>query len=329
MVGDDAIFGAGPYPRDFVGFVGQHKAKMQLMTAMTSAAKRQAPVDHILLASGIAGIGKTSLAKLVASNLKVGYVELSGVITLKEAQAAVKVLQPRDVLFIDEIHRMVQRGKGNAEWLLHLLQDSVLMTPIGPIQVPPITVIAATTDVGKLPATITSRFPIKPQLVPYSTEEATEIAATQAKRLGFGTDELPLPSSNVWLHQIAAAADYNPREMSSLLITVRDIALGSECDNLRPECGYDVSQALDWNGRTYDGLTQVQQDYLLTLLAMDGQAGQKTLEAAMNEVALGEVERGLIQRGFLLVTPRGRELSDDGVARARVLAEQITTSAVK
>lgn len=139
-VGPDAIFGTGPYPRKLSQFVGQEQAKDQLMTAMLSATERQVAMPHVLLACGSPGVGKTTLGKIVASELQVGYVELGGQVKEKDIASAAEVLKPGDVLFLDEIHRLVAFGKRNAEWLLQLLQDGVLMLPTGVVRLPPITV---------------------------------------------------------------------------------------------------------------------------------------------------------------------------------------------
>ena len=304
--GDDAIFGDGPYPHRITDFVGQEAAKSQLMTSMLSAATRDAPLPHTLLSSGYPGIGKTALAKLIAASLHVGYVEVGGTITLKDIQPILEAMQPRDVLFIDEIHRMVASGKRNAEWLLQLLQDGALVLPTGVVKIAPITVIAATTDAQKLPQTILDRFVIQPVLEPYTEEEAVQISQTTATRLG-----VDLPT--VQHHRIAAAADYNPRVIGRLLMTCRDVIIGM------PDCADPVNQAIAWTGFTADGLSRPAQDYLMLLPGYGGLAGQTTLKAALNESEVGQTERVLIQKGFISVTGKGRELTKLGIQRAREL----------
>ena len=304
--GDAAIFGDGPYPQRMTEFIGQEAAKNQIMTSMISAATRKAPLPHTLLASGYPGIGKTALAKLISASLHVGYVEVGGTVTLKDIQPILEAMQPRDVLFIDEIHRMVSSGKRNAEWLLQLLQDGVLVLPTGVVKINPITVIAATTDAQKLPQTILDRFLIQPVLEPYTETEAVQISQTSATRLGV---ELPIGEH----HRIAAAADYNPRVIGRLLMTCRDVVLGM------PGCPDPVNQAIQWTGFTADGLPRPAQDYLMLLLGYGGLAGQTTLKAALNESEVGQTERVLIQRGFIAVTGKGRELTKLGIQRAQEL----------
>lgn len=249
--GDD-IFGDGPYPRAFHDFVGQDLAKQQLITAINSARIRQQRMDHTLLASGTPGIGKTSLAKLCAASLgSVGYVELSGTVTEKDARAALHSMQDNDVLCIDEIHRLVANGKKNAEWLLHLLQYGVLMTAHGAEQVAKVTVIATTTEAQKLPAELLDQFMVKAQLVPYTAQQATEIAKRSASKMGFGGYHpgLPMPADDWWLQQIAEGSGYSPAVMQLLLLSIRDTALCSGHLNLGPG-GYDVATHKALLGRT-------------------------------------------------------------------------------
>lgn len=307
--GPDAIFGTGPYPRDLTQFVGQSRAKMQLSTSMLSAAKRNQAMPHVLLASGHPGIGKTSLGKIVAATLCVGYVELGGQVKEKDVRVAVESMQARDVLFLDEVHRLVAFGKRNAEWLLQLLQDGVLVLPTGVVKVPPITIIAATTDAQRLPQTILDRFQIQPQLEAYTDQEAVEIAKVTSKRLG-----VTLPEGQY--HRVAAAADCNPRVMGRLLETVRDIQVG------QPTCADPVSLAMSWTGVSPDGLTQTCQDYLMLVFGYGGLAAQSTIKAALNESDVSHSERVLIQRGFIAITGKGRELTKLGRDRAQSLLDE-------
>lgn len=317
--GADEIIGDGPYPRSFTEFVGQTTARMQLLTAMRSAAKRQQPMDHVLLASGAPGIGKTTLAKICAVQMGVGYAELGGTVTAKDARKTLHAMSDGDVLFFDEIHRLVSQGKRNAEWLLQLLQDGVLALPTGVERVARITVIGATTDAQKLPQTILDRFPIQPVLEPYGVEECIAIAETTARRMGFGEGGwAPIPEDRdkrrEWLEKIARAADCNPRRIGTLLGTVRDIALANEAD---PQTVTDT--ALKWTGLSADGLNQLAQDYLMVLYGYGGTAGLTTIKSALNEEVLTITERQLIQKGYLMVTAKGRELTTLGMDRAAEL----------
>lgn len=311
----------GPYPKSFDEFIGQEVARSQIEAAVATAEVLSKPMDHMLLASGYPGVGKTALARLTAFTLGTGMVELSGLVTDKDAAKALKSMVDGDVLFIDEIHRLVGFGKSRAEWLLTLLQDGELHMPTGVITAPKITVIAATTDKEKLPQTILDRFVIQPILEQYSDAEGKEIALFQAKRLGFGVPRLPLPGKDQWLSEVTQAAKNNPRRIGQVLTTVRDVALSSKLANLSDQ-GYDLTKALKWLGLTSDGITRGGQDYLLGLLAYGGIAGATTIKALLNEEQLAHTERDLIQEGYVAVTPRGRMLTDYGEDRARQLADE-------
>ena len=126
---------------------------------------------------------------------------------------------------IDEVHRLVDGGKRYAEPFLHILQDGKLMTPTGPVAIPDITVIAATTDKQKLDTTIIDRFPVKPVLDEYTEDEAIKIAAGHARRLGFGRRPLPWGPDREWLAQVARAGNCNPRKMVDVLVALRDYAM--------------------------------------------------------------------------------------------------------
>jgi Holliday junction DNA helicase RuvB len=326
--GDEIL--EGPYPKRFIDFIGQDTARLQIMAAITSALQRGEVMDHVLLASGFAGVGKTALGRLTAHQLGTGFVELGGKVKDVDAAAALKEMQDGDVLFLDEVHRMVQGGKGGAEWLLTLMQDGTLQTPGGIIQAPKITVIAATTDKQKLPETILGRFAIVPPLEPYTSGEAFEIVKLTAKGLGFGGEHLPMPEG-AWITKVARAADNNPRRIRMLLKTVRDVAISSKDEDGTPgnlsDEGYDLRTALQWSGLTEDGLTQEMQDYLTTLVAYGGSAGAATLKMALHESDIMQVERALIQKGFIVVTPRGRQLTEFGAPRAEEVAvAQVATA---
>lgn len=316
------IFEGTDYPRDWSEFVGQEGAVKRLRAACTAAKMRGERVDHVLLGSGTPGIGKTSLAKLVAASIGTGIVEVAGKISVDEARMILAGMQDGDVLFVDEIHQLVAGGQVKAEWLLHVLQDGTLMTKNGPEPIPDITVVAATTDQGRLPLTILGRFPIKPILEPYNEDEAATICESLAKRCGFGESPvLPVPGPATRV-LIARAATCNPRDMKMLLVSLRDATLSEA--TVAVGSTYDLSVALDWSGYTEDGLTRLAQDYLMVLLVTyDGQAGEKTIGSALGEPGpLKHTEQLLIQKGLLSITSSGRQLTPEGVDRAVALLKE-------
>lgn len=304
-------------PKRFDDFVGQPVARAMIISAVKSAIRRGEPLSHMLLASGIPGIGKTTLARLTAALLDTGFVELGGTVTDRDAIKALRVMEDGDVLFIDEIHRLVSNGKARAEWLLTLLEDGTIQTPGGSFEAPRITVIAATTDAQRLPQTIVDRF-VQPVLEEYSDIEAVQIAASAALRTGFGTEDLPMPTRTTWLEQVAAASSNNPRRMTMLLRQVRDIAVASDLANL-VDGEYDISEALQWSGLTPDGLTAQAQNYLIALFVSGGTAGVKTISAAIGEEQVAQTERLLIHKGLIVINSRGRSLTTLGDERAEEL----------
>jgi Holliday junction DNA helicase RuvB len=318
MSGIDMLGGA--YPTDWEGFIGQDRAKRQLMTAARSAKMRGATLDHVLLASGTPGLGKTSLALLVALEMEREIKIVSGKIPVNQARIAISGLEDGDILFYDEIHMAVSGGKGNAEWLLHLMQDGCLLGPTGPEKQPNITIIGATTDAGRLPPTIVSRFILKPTLVEYTDEEAALIAVEIGSRLF--PKPLPFPTSDNF-RAVASAACNNPRVMRSILTNVRDIQITGGPNWLGDDEGYDMSEALDWLGLTHDGLDLVARRYLVALLEdFAGGAGERALADRLQEPGgVGEVERVLMHKGLLAKTKQGRTLTGAGIKRARECAE--------
>jgi Holliday junction DNA helicase RuvB len=304
------IFGDGDYPHRFNDFIGQADALEQLETAVISSILRGVPLDHVLLASGAQGIGKTTLAQIVAFELARGFVAVSGPMSVADARAILLQMQDGDVLFWDEFHLAVAGNRNRADWLLPLLTDHVLMTKNSVEVMPNITVIAATTDVGKLPATIVSRFMLRPTLTYYTDEEGFSLVLNLSQRMNVSVE----PDNAV---RIARAADNNPREMRMILTAVRDLTYSGRNSD-------DLDKAFDWAGVTYDGLTQVCQDILLVLLdSPDNTAGLETLQAALGEPGpLRPAEQRLIQKSLLVISGRGRKLTDAGIERAKLLAQE-------
>lgn len=306
------IFDGGDYPTDFNEFVGQQEAKEQLYAALASSVARDKRLDHILLASGAYGIGKTSLAQIVAYQRNVGLIAVSGPITLDEAANLLSGCREGDILFWDEFHLAVVGNRSRADWLLPFLTDGVLLDQNGARRMPDITVIGATTDAGKLPQTILSRFPIRPRLEYYTDEEGTLIAVKLAVRIGTTiTAEVA--------EKIARAASNNPRDMRTILIALRDLSYVYE--------GHDdllLSKALSFAGVTPDGLTREACDILRFLyVSKNHTASMDTIQSVLGEPGpLRHHEQALMQRGYLVITGRGRALTDDGIERAKELTDE-------
>lgn len=308
----------GSYPTDWNAFVGQERAKRQLLVATQSARLRDVACDHILLRSPIPGVGKTSLALLCAAEMGVGVKMVAGKVTLNEARAVLATMNDRDVLFYDEIHMAVAGGKAKAEWLLHVLQDRVILGPRGPEPIPEITVIGATTDAGRLPETILGRFPVQPVIEAYTDNEAAMIALHMSASV-FGSP-MPTPGERC-CRAVARAANNNPRQMRALLTSVRDLAITSEGSNFDGD-DYVIDEALQWFGLTEDGLDSTAQRYLVALLVdFQNQAGERAIADRLQETGgLGYTERVLIDKGYIARVKGGRTLTAPGIRRARDLA---------
>lgn len=299
------IFEGGDYPQTFNEFVGQAEAINQIRTAIASARARGRPLDHVLLASGAQGIGKTTLAQIIAHELGAGLVSVSGAMTVNDARTILLQMAPGDVLFWDEFHLAVAGNRNRADWMLPLLTDSVLMTKNAVEEMPHVTVIAATTDVGRLPATIISRFMIRPEIVYYTDDEGIALTYNLAARMGVDVD-------NGVVRVIAQAANNNPRDMRMILTAYRDLSLTGH---------RDIETALRWAGVTRDGLPRICQDVMLVLLqATDHTLSLETIQAALGEPGpLRYAEQLLIQKGYLTITGRGRKLTPEGIDRAHGL----------
>lgn len=313
-----ALLSGGDYPTDWDQFIGQRLAKLHLRNAAASAKIRGVPMDHILIADGRPGCGKTTLALLAAAE-RGSYVQVaSGKIRLGEARMLLSDMADGDVLIIDEIHQLVHGGKVNGEWLLNYLQDGVLLGPLGPEEMPKVTIIGCSTDAGKLPLTIQERFPTKPSLVAYTAQEAALIAAGMAERIF--APPLPLPPLGN-CQTVAEAASRSPRLIKALLITLRDVALTTDAANWTGE-EYSLDDALELMGLTLDGLDRTCQRYLHALLR-DFRGEPAGLTALMERLqepgGLQQTERLLIDKGLIVQTKAGRMLTQPGLRRAREL----------
>lgn len=307
----EEIFEGTDYPRSWAGFIGQEEAKEQLMANVASSRAREARLDHTLLASGVQGIGKTTLAHLLAYKRRVGLVQTTGPLSVDDARSLMAGMRDQDVLFIDEAHLLVQGNRTRADWLLPFLTEGKLYTDSGAVDMPDVTVVAATTDVGKLPRTLISRFMVRPELVHYTEEEAATIAGNLAGRMGVAVQA-------DWLPQIATAADRNPREMRMILTQIRDLALAF------PDREVDLRKAFRWAGLSHDGLPKVAQDIMLVLVVSKNHtASIETIQAQLGEPGpLRHHEQTLLQRGYLTITGQGRKLTDTGVERALDLVKE-------
>jgi Holliday junction DNA helicase RuvB len=301
----DEIFEGTDYPRTWDGFIGQEQAVEHLRTTVASAKHRGAKLDHILLASGQPGIGKTTLAMIIAAEMGVGLVSVSGAMTNVDFQRAISMCESGDIIFWDEFHLAVAGNRNRADWLLPFMTDGVLLTKQGRIPVPDVTLIAATTDVGKLPQTVITRFMVQPRLAAYTEAEAIVICRALAARM-----KIRLSGSQSAADKIARAANNNPRVMRQILVCIRDLAA------LGP---VDLDKAFEWAGVSADGLSREALDIMVILLGSPSYtASLETIQGTLSEPGpLRHVEAVLLQRGYLTISGRGRTLTEDGIERAK------------
>lgn len=298
-------------------YIGQEPLKRQLMVYVNSAKMRGASLPHILLASGYPGVGKTTMARLLAKLMGVKIVELVPPFKIDTLVNAAENLDDRDILFIDEIHKLADSGARGAEILLKVLEDHVAYLPDGTVvQLANITVVGATTEPDKLPEPVLDRFKVKPYFQPYSLEELGRIAITFAfKRRAEDliTDDLA--------YAIADASRNTPRIIDEMVMAARDLALLYG----RPATPKELLEFLEVEP---DGLTRTHIHYLTAMRqyfareARDGSIEYIVGEAAIQQIlretkqGVGRIERFLVERGLLDRTPRGRRLTAAGIARA-------------
>ncbi len=311
------------YPESWSDYVGQEGAKARLRLSTHAAFLRKANHAHTLIC-GPAGLGKTALVQLVCRALQRPVHVITGALNLAKARMLFSTVQEGDVVFWDEFHKCLDSGIKNADWLLHYLQDGVLLTPLGAESVPQVTIIGATTEKGRLPESMTSRFTII-DLESYTDSEAATIITTMSEKV-LGEDGLP-PLGKDTAVALAAASLNHPRMMRKLLATVRDLAVVGMIPT--PEDGeYDVAQALEIAEVTYDGLDKDCRNYLRVMyVEMRAEpTGEAVLRRRTGIVGAGIylVERTLQDKGFTAATKGGRMLTGPGLRRCKELFPDVT-----
>ncbi|GAB4520139.1 MAG: Holliday junction branch migration DNA helicase RuvB [Parvularculaceae bacterium] len=300
-------------PKSLADFVGQTRAKENLYIFVEAARSRAEALDHVLFA-GPPGLGKTTLAQIVARELGVGFRATSGPVIAKAGDLAALLtnLEPRDVLFIDEIHRL---SPAVEEILYPAMEDFSLDIIIGEgpaarsvkIELPPFTLVGATTRTGLLTTPLRDRFGIPFRLQFYSQGELAQIVARGARLL-----DAPLTDDGA--AEIARRSRGTPRIASRLLRRVRDVAHVERAGAIDAGVAAAALARLDVDGA---GLDAMDRRYLHLIAEQygGGPVGVETLAAALSEArdAIEDViEPFLIQNGFVQRTPRGRMLGPNG-----------------
>jgi len=298
-------------PLTLDAFVGQNQVRENLRVFVQAARSRGEALDHVLL-SGPPGLGKTTLAQIVAREMGVGFRATSGPVIQRAGDLAALLtnLEPRDVLFIDEIHRLAPPVE---EILYPAMEDFQLDLIIGAgpaarsvrIDLPPFTLVGATTRSGLITRPLRERFGIPLRLLFYEPEDLVAIVARGARVLGMDVE-------HAGATEIARRSRGTPRVAARLLRRVRDFAAVDGVARIGAAEADDALRRLEVDER---GLDAMDRRYLMTIAQHygGGPVGAETLAASLGEqrdVIEEVIEPFLVQQGYVQRTPRGRILAE-------------------
>ena len=304
---EDAVLDGAIRPRRLADYIGQPVVHEQMEIFIGAARKRGEALDHVLI-FGPPGLGKTTLAHIIANEMQVNLRQTSGPVLERPGDLAALLtnLEPRDVLFIDEIHRLSPVVE---EILYPAMEDFQLDIMIGEgpaaralkLDLPPFTLVGATTRAGLLTSPLRDRFGIVQRLEFYSNEDLAHIVRRAGQILNVAIDE-------DGAREIASRARGTPRIANRLLRRARDYA---EVKAQGVLTGEVASRALDLLSVDSNGFDNMDRRLLLTIMQKfdGGPVGIDSLAAAIGEergTIEDVVEPFLIQQGFMMRTARGR-----------------------
>jgi holliday junction DNA helicase RuvB len=294
-------------PRRLEDFVGQEALCEQLTVSIEAAMARGDVLDHLLLA-GPPGLGKTSLAQIVAAELEVPFVQTAGPALERKGDVAafLTALEPRSVFFVDEIHRLPRTLE---ETFYPAMEDQRLPITVGQgagarvvtLELPPFTLVGATTRTGLLTTPLRDRFGIQARLEPYSVQELAVIVRRSARILQIGLEDDGASA-------IASRSRGTPRVANRLLKRVRDFAEVRMEGVVTAQAAGAALELLEVDER---GLDRLDREILRTICAKfdGGPVGLSTLAVAVGEErdTIEDVyEPYLLKEGLIKRTPRGR-----------------------